>query len=110
MQEHLAALEREKEREERRRIELEELRIQEEEAAEDRRKAEEEARKKAEGLYMKTFVTHAYQTHNIMMSITFLSLLHIQRRLKCWRRYANRKRRNGRWHYLENCLVLVKLQ
>lgn len=47
----MAALEREKQREERRRIELEELRVQEEQAAEDRRKAEEEARKKAEGLY-----------------------------------------------------------
>jgi len=45
----LAALEREKQREEQRRIELEELRIQEEQAAEDRRKAEEEARMKAEG-------------------------------------------------------------
>ena len=46
----MAALEREKQREEQRRIELEEMRVQEEQAAEDRRKAEEEARQKAEGM------------------------------------------------------------
>lgn len=54
----MAALEREKEREERRRIELEEMRIQEEQAAEDRRKAEEEARMKAEGLYTQETIMH----------------------------------------------------
>ena len=79
IQEHLAALEREKQREERRRIELEELRVQEEQAAEDRRKAEEEAREKAEGLYtQESNNIYKYQTHQTEHNIPIF----FQRRLK----------------------------
>ena len=98
----MAALEREKEREERRRIELEELRVQEEQAAEDRRKAEEEARQKAEGLYTQNDPNNnAHSMQHIYVCL--------QRKPRSWKRYGNRRKRNGRWHYLVNYLALVRL-